>query len=248
MSGVVGAATVDLCADRACATLVGSATVDGGGAAATPDAELPAGPIFWRVRAGATTSATWEMFVGHGSAPVDTSWGATLDLDGDGVPDVAAGATSGVAVWPGGAGGLGRHADDAPQPRRRRVQVRLRHRRRRRSRRRRLRRARRRRVRLVRRQRAHLLRRAERPRPHAGAERARRRYRLRLPARRRRRCRRRRLRRPGDRAHRRGLRRRALHLPRRPRRAAGDGDAHRLARLQAVAPRLLARRRRRSRR
>jgi len=106
MSGVVGAATVDLCADRACMLSIDSATVDGSGAAATPDVDLPAGVVFWRVRAGTATSATWEMFVGHRNAPADTSWGATLDVDGDGVPDVAAGVSSGVAVWPGGAAGL----------------------------------------------------------------------------------------------------------------------------------------------
>ncbi len=108
MTGVADAATVDLCHDRACANLAGSATVDASGAAATPDADLPAGPLFWRVRAGAQASATWELFVGPRSAPVDNSWGATLDLDGDGVPDVATGTSGGnVAVYLGGASGLG---------------------------------------------------------------------------------------------------------------------------------------------
>ena len=117
MTGVAGAATVDLCADRACATLVGSATVDGSGAAATPDAELPAGVVFWRVRTAAATSATWELFVGHRSAPLaDSHWGATLDVDGDGVPDVAASAPGGVAVWRGGAGGLGAPATTIANP------------------------------------------------------------------------------------------------------------------------------------
>jgi len=106
MSGVTAAAAVDLCADRACATIAGTATVDGSGAAATPDADLPAGAIFWRVRTGAQTSATWELFVGHRSAPVDNHFGATLDLDGDGVADVAVGGAQGVAVYLGGAAGL----------------------------------------------------------------------------------------------------------------------------------------------
>ncbi len=109
MTGVAGAAEVDLCADRACQTARGHATVDGSGAAATPDAALPPGPLFWRVRAGAQVSATWEFFVGHRSAPADTSYGATLDLDGDGVPDVATSAASGdVAVYLGGVAGLAR--------------------------------------------------------------------------------------------------------------------------------------------
>ena len=56
-----------------------------------------------------TASATWEMFVGARSGPIATaSWGATLDVDGDGVPDVAAGAGTGdAALWLGGASGLG---------------------------------------------------------------------------------------------------------------------------------------------
>ncbi|HEY2744989.1 MAG TPA: VCBS repeat-containing protein, partial [Polyangia bacterium] len=108
MTGVAGAASIDLCADRACATPLGSATVDGSGAAATPDADLPPGAVFWRVHTDAAVSATWEIFVGHASAPVDNSWGATLDVDGDGIPDVAAGdGAGGVALWRGGAGGLG---------------------------------------------------------------------------------------------------------------------------------------------
>ncbi len=110
MQGVVGSASVDVCADRGCTQVIGSATVDGSGAAAQPDAPLPAGVVFWRVRAGATTSATWELFVGHGSGgAADSSYGATLDLDGDGVPDVALTLASGaVAVYLGGAAGLQR--------------------------------------------------------------------------------------------------------------------------------------------
>jgi hypothetical protein len=119
MTGVDGAATVDLCADRACQQRLGSATVDTSGAAAQPDQPLAPGPVFWRVRAGETTSATWELFVGKRSAPADTSYGATLDLDGDGMVDAAVSATGLVAVYLGGAAGLGRtptilsNSDDA---------------------------------------------------------------------------------------------------------------------------------------
>jgi hypothetical protein len=110
MSGVADTATVDLCADRACGQILGTGVVDSSGAAARPDAALPAGVVFWRVRAGAVTSATWEFFVGHGSGgAVVSSYGATLDLDGDGVPDVALALASGaVAVYLGGAAGLAR--------------------------------------------------------------------------------------------------------------------------------------------
>jgi hypothetical protein len=63
--------------------------------------------VFWRVNAPAGSSATWELFVGHASAPVDLTYGATLDLDGDGVPDTAMSAGGGnVAVYLGGSGGL----------------------------------------------------------------------------------------------------------------------------------------------
>ena len=109
MSGVAGAAVVDLCRDRACQMPLGNATVEAAGSAARPDGDLPPGVVFWRVRAAGQTSATWELFVGHGSAPVDGSWGATLDLDGDGVPDAALdAAASGVALYLGGAAALGR--------------------------------------------------------------------------------------------------------------------------------------------
>src|SRR5689334_3823635 len=70
MTGVAGAAEVDVCADRACSHTLGTATIDASGSAAAPDADLPPGPVFWRVRTSDTTSATWELFVGQRSAPV----------------------------------------------------------------------------------------------------------------------------------------------------------------------------------
>ena len=104
MTGVDGVAAVDLCGDRVCMLRLGTVTVDKSGSSGVPDAELPAGPVFWRVRAGATMSATWEFFVGSAHVPADLTWGATLDVDGDGIPDVAAGASASVAVWLGGLG------------------------------------------------------------------------------------------------------------------------------------------------
>jgi hypothetical protein len=91
---------VDLCADRTCQTIAG--TVSNG----RPDADLPAGVVFWRVRRGGLTSATWELFVG-GNGAFDGHYPGPLDLDGDGVPDSAVGvAGGGVALYLGGAAGL----------------------------------------------------------------------------------------------------------------------------------------------
>ena len=56
----VGAVTVELCADRDCASMVRADCGDGYSATAT--AELAASHVFWRVRAGTATSATWEGF------------------------------------------------------------------------------------------------------------------------------------------------------------------------------------------
>lgn len=105
-------ALVQLCADRACRTVL--QTLVAIGDHATPSADLPAGPVFWRASAtttlgaGCAFSPTWELFVGHASAAVVTSWGAVLDVNGDGYADLAAGApaSGSVQVHLGGAGGL----------------------------------------------------------------------------------------------------------------------------------------------
>jgi hypothetical protein len=61
---------------------------------------------------GTETSPSWEVFVGDRSAPVNTSWGTTFDVNGDGFADVLIGApgvnddTGAVYVYFGGAGGL----------------------------------------------------------------------------------------------------------------------------------------------
>jgi hypothetical protein len=94
-AGIDGA-RVELCRDRACTTPI--ATIDATGTSAQPSADLPAGVVFWRAfgRAagvvGSIASPTWELFVGSRSSPIDGSWGTVLDVNGDGLADVAVGA------------------------------------------------------------------------------------------------------------------------------------------------------------
>ncbi len=103
-------AHVELCRDRALTREC--ASFDAAGSSGRPAAELAPGVWFWRLAArvdGATTTAVgpvWEFFVGRRSAPVDTSWGGTLDVNGDGYADVAVGTanTPEVTVYFGGPG------------------------------------------------------------------------------------------------------------------------------------------------
>jgi hypothetical protein len=100
-------AQVDICRDRACRTAVATFAVTG--SAGAPAAPLTAGVYFWRLHGtaggvvGATTSPVWEFFVGARSAPVDTSWGTTLDVNGDGFADVLVGAPGGLLNLAGAA-------------------------------------------------------------------------------------------------------------------------------------------------
>jgi hypothetical protein len=95
---------VEICADRACATLeetVVSPLFD----EARPDAPLGAGRHYFRIRGlallveGTATSATWPFYVGARSAEHAASWGSVLDLDDDGFSDVLVG-LDGTAVNP----------------------------------------------------------------------------------------------------------------------------------------------------
>jgi hypothetical protein len=96
-----GACTVkvDLCQDRACnQPLAVGVQLAADQASGAPTAPLPTGWVFWRVNvtgAGASlTSATWQLWVGPtgASSGVDSSSGATLDVNGDGYADVLVGA------------------------------------------------------------------------------------------------------------------------------------------------------------
>ncbi len=99
------ATRVEICGDRACTHVISSFHVSG--SRGTPPADLPVGAAFWRVlsqRHGTTTaSATWSFYVGARSAPVNASWGTTLDVNGDGYGDFALGA---AGIYLGGPAGL----------------------------------------------------------------------------------------------------------------------------------------------
>jgi FG-GAP-like repeat/FG-GAP repeat len=86
------------------------------GSSYTPTSDLPTGVVFWRLHpsgAMTVTSATWQFVVGPLSAPIDTSWGTTLDVNGDGLADLAVGDSStsmragSVYLYLGGVAGYG---------------------------------------------------------------------------------------------------------------------------------------------
>ena len=116
LASATDGAHVDICADRACTTILAGGDVTG--SSFLPSADLPTGVAYWRLRgrsgstAGTETSPMWQFTVGARTAPVDTSWGTTLDVNGDGYADVVVGATGGVGnaghayVYLGSAAGL----------------------------------------------------------------------------------------------------------------------------------------------
>ncbi len=92
-------AQVEICADHACTNVIESFLAMG--VSGKPSQALPAGAYFWRLAGtnqgvvGTSYSPTWEVWVGHRSAPVDTSWGTTLDVNADGYADMLLGKSSG---------------------------------------------------------------------------------------------------------------------------------------------------------
>jgi hypothetical protein len=85
-------AHVQICSDRACATVVANII---GTTSAQPAADLPPGPLFWRLFARSGTheavapSITWEVFIPKVSAPHESSPKLSPDLNGDGLGDIA---------------------------------------------------------------------------------------------------------------------------------------------------------------
>lgn len=107
---------VEVCRERDCrAPLLSTSTADD---SLSPSADLAPGVYFWRLTprgadVGACTSATWQFTVSAPSPAPASSWGTSLDLNGDGYGDLAvatvdASWTSGeVRVYHGSSGGLG---------------------------------------------------------------------------------------------------------------------------------------------
>lgn len=89
-------AQVEICRDRACSMPV--TTFVAQGSRGVSPTTLAKGTYHWRLRGiangvvGTQTSPTWELFVGARTAPVNGSWGTTLDVNGDGFPEVVVGA------------------------------------------------------------------------------------------------------------------------------------------------------------
>jgi len=95
-AGVDGA-VVEICADRACTDV--TTTFLAPGTRGSPATPLPSGMSFWRLlgtssgSVGAAASPTWELLVpAQASTNVQTWWGSTLDVNGDGLADVGVGA------------------------------------------------------------------------------------------------------------------------------------------------------------
>jgi hypothetical protein len=109
-------ARVQVCSDRACASV--ERTLDATGDRAAPAADLAPGPHYWRLlgRSGGTTGVTpgptWRFIVHRRGTGLSTVSGATADFNGDGLADLAASApyaasvTGRVNLYAGHAGGL----------------------------------------------------------------------------------------------------------------------------------------------
>ncbi|MBN1772102.1 MAG: VCBS repeat-containing protein [Deltaproteobacteria bacterium] len=96
---------LQFCRDRACASVI--ASIENPADVATPPSELPPGVVFWRVQAGACVGPTWWFSVPPRDAPVNTTWGGVLDVNGDGYADLVVTSVDARAfVYPGGRDGI----------------------------------------------------------------------------------------------------------------------------------------------
>ncbi len=111
-------ATLDFCNDRSCSVSIATG-VAVTGSSQTVTGSLPAGVYFWRLHPSgdsSVTSPTWQFTVGAAKRPdasviVDTSWGTTFDMNGDGYADLAVGdpgngSPGAVYVYQGSAAGF----------------------------------------------------------------------------------------------------------------------------------------------
>jgi hypothetical protein len=107
----IDSADIELCADRACTRPITRFMATG--ESARVPSELPIGAVFWRMRGirdgitGEAISPTWYFRVSALNAPVDTSWGSSLDVNGDGYGDLGVGARGDhVSIHHGGPSGI----------------------------------------------------------------------------------------------------------------------------------------------
>ena len=87
--------TVEVCRDCPCSNVI--ASFGGPAGEARPDTPLPAGMLFWRVRGGGQTTATWEVVIPHRESGRPIAFASVPDYNGDGLADVAFGSPTATA-------------------------------------------------------------------------------------------------------------------------------------------------------